>query len=259
MSITSLPREVSCGESPPTPPLSAPESTAQRLSEAAIQLFMQPSVEATMEAVVHNAVEILEASGAALFALRRSSLDIGVSTSERAGKVDWFQFELSEGPCLTAVQDHTPVVVQDISSEPRWPSWAQRAVEIGFRSMVAVPLALQPSHAAALSAYWDRPARLGHEDVAVAALIARHASIAVNKARRSSTLREAVDARHQIGLAEGILMERFGLDAQQSFDILRRYSRDNNIKLRKIAAEVVATRSLPGATTTRKERVRRHE
>jgi GAF domain-containing protein len=246
-------------ESPPTPPPSAPEPTAQRLSEAASEFFMQPTVEATLEAIVRNAVDILQASDAALITSRRSSLDIGVSTTEQTGKVDWFQFKLSEGPCVTALQDRIPIVVQDISGEPRWPSWAHRAAEVGFHSMVAVPLLLQPSHAAALSVYWDRPARLGHEHVVVAVLIARHASIAVDKARQSSTLREAIDARHQIGLAQGILMERFGLSAQQSFDVLRRHSRDNNIKLRKIAAEVVATRSLPGTTTVREERARRHE
>ena len=62
---------------------------------------------------------------------------------------------------------------------------------------------------------------------------------------RATTLRAAVDSRHVIGMAQGIAMERFGIDQQQSFDLLRRLSSTSNVKLRDVAVQVVETREFP--------------
>jgi hypothetical protein len=40
-------------------------------------------------------------------------------------------------------------------------------------------------------------------------------------------------------------MERFGLDQQRAFAVLRRYSQEHNIKLRLVAEQLVETRALP--------------
>ena len=41
-----------------------------------------------------------------------------------------------------------------------------------------------------------------------------------------------------------MLMERFNLDADQAFAVLRRYSQDNNVKLRDVAQRLIDTRQL---------------
>jgi AmiR/NasT family two-component response regulator len=53
--------------------------------------------------------------------------------------------------------------------------------------------------------------------------------------------------RTVIGRAEGILMERFDLQPAQAFAVLTRLSQHNNIRLHLVAAELVKTRTLPGA------------
>ena len=42
-------------------------------------------------------------------------------------------------------------------------------------------------------------------------------------------------------------MERFSLDADRAFQVLRRYSQDGNVKLVEVARRVVQTGALPGA------------
>lgn len=69
--------------------------------------------------------------------------------------------------------------------------------------------------------------------------------MALAAAQTESGLREAMESRHLIGLAQGILMERFDLDQEQAFAVLRRYSQDRNIKLRSVAQHVVQERALP--------------
>jgi AmiR/NasT family two-component response regulator len=49
-------------------------------------------------------------------------------------------------------------------------------------------------------------------------------------------LRLAVTARHAIGLAQGLLMYRYKLDADAAFAVMVRLSSHQNVKLRDIAA-----------------------
>lgn len=53
-------------------------------------------------------------------------------------------------------------------------------------------------------------------------------------------LRQAVDSHQRIGVAVGILMERYGLDEEVAFSYLVRTSSLANVKLRVIAADIVA-------------------
>jgi AmiR/NasT family two-component response regulator len=46
-------------------------------------------------------------------------------------------------------------------------------------------------------------------------------------------------------MAQGILMERFAIDADEAFAVLRRYSQDGNVKLHAVAERVVASRRVP--------------
>ena len=54
---------------------------------------------------------------------------------------------------------------------------------------------------------------------------------------------QAVDARKLVGQAMGILMERFDLDGDRAFEVLKRYSQDNNLTLRDVANHLVHTRA----------------
>ena len=77
-------------------------------------------------------------------------------------------------------------------------------------------------------------------------LFAQHASVALATAKREEGLRQAIDARHLIGQAQGDLDERFDIDADRAFAVLRALLTNHNIKLRKVAEHVVETRKLPG-------------
>ena len=117
--------------------------------------------------------------------------------------------------------------------------------ELGLRSVLSIRLHTSGSTIGALNLYAGRPEAFDDDDDAVAHILARHASIALANARQESSLWQAIDARKLIGQAQGMLMERFDLDADQAFAVLRRYSQDNNIKLRVVAQRLVETRRLP--------------
>jgi len=62
---------------------------------------------------------------------------------------------------------------------------------------------------------------------------------------RLENLHGALASRQVIGRAEGILMQRELISADQAFDLLRRASQNLNTKLREVAQYVVDTGDLP--------------
>lgn len=64
-------------------------------------------------------------------------------------------------------------------------------------------------------------------------------------ARRCAQLQEALDSRVVIEQAKGVLGERFGLEPDQAFQVLRRSARSNRLPLRDLAARVVSSRKTP--------------
>lgn len=60
-----------------------------------------------------------------------------------------------------------------------------------------------------------------------------------------SQMRAALSCRAVIGQAEGILMERLGIEGPRAFEYLRRVSMHTNRKLVDVAEEIVRTRALP--------------
>lgn len=179
----------------------------------------------------------------------KRDVETAAASDELIRKADALQYDLGEGPCLQAIWSHDTFVVEDMSSDPRWPRWGPIAAEMGLHSILAVRLFTAGTTHGALNLYATEPRHFDDDDVAVAHVYATHASIALAAARQQDNLRRAIDARHLIGQAQGILMERFDIDAERAFAVLRRYSQDSNIKLRTIAEQVVSGRQLPSQVT----------
>ena len=84
------------------------------------------------------------------------------------------------------------------------------------------------------------------DEVDIAVLYGAHVAIALTSAREISGLRSALQSRHVIGVAQGMLMERFGLDLDSSFNLLRRCSSQLNLKPADVASDIVTSRQVPG-------------
>ena len=96
-----------------------------------------------------------------------------------------------------------------------------------------------------INVYWTDRREFVDDELAFVNIFARHAALALEGSLDKAGLNVALDSRKRIGQAQGILMERFGLDEAAAFEVLRRYSQDHNIKLRDVAENLVTTRKLP--------------
>ena len=64
-------------------------------------------------------------------------------------------------------------------------------------------------------------------------------------ARRASQLQEALDSRIVIEQAKGILAERYGIDVDDAFRLLRRAARSNRVRIHDVAERVITSPTTP--------------
>ena len=228
------------------------EVDAHHLSQLALSVHQGHNVADTAERVLDYALFAVDCSHAAVVFVRaRQRLEVVASTNPDIARLIAKVMEVRAGPALAIVRDHDDVVVADTHDEPRWPAWASTAAELGFRSMMGVRLHASEHTLGTLNLYDSRPHQFSTADLQVAHVLARHTAIALSRVRTCDDLSRAVDSRHLIGQAQGMLMERYNLDPDRSFEVLQRYSQDNNIKLRDVAQLVVQTRGLPARSSRR--------
>ncbi len=210
------------------------------------------SVDETLERIVELSLEALDChyAGISYCETRTKRVETGAASHEVVREGDQAQYELGEGPCLQAFVDGHSYVIDDTLADGRWPSWAARAKDLGLRSTMGIQLFHDDEALGALNLYSAEPGHFDEEDLHVGEIYAAHASVALGRSRTEQHLRRAVDSRHLVGLAQGILMERFELDQQRAFAVLRRYSQHHNVKLRLVAEQLVATRALPDGSVS---------
>ena len=218
---------------------------AEEFAELALALH-DVTVEETVEKVLEFTLKAIGCDYAGvIFVHGKHYIETAAATDPIVAKLDAMQMEVGEGPDVSVIADRLGVIVSDTRSESRWPTWAARVYDAGIRSLLSVRMYTDEETIGTLNAYSRHPEAFDVDDQAVAHVLARHAAVALGNARKIENLWLAVDARKRIGQAQGILMERFDLTADQAFAVLLRYSQDNNMKLRVVADRLVETRELP--------------
>lgn len=220
-------------------------ASADVFARLAVQLYDTAGVEETIQAVVEFALKAVGCTHAGIALNQRGALRTAAVTDPAIATIYQFQIEAGEGPLISALRDLTVVRVPDVAADTRWPRWAALMTGLGLHCTMQLPLRVASQPVGVLSLYSTKADAFTADDEAVAHILAQHASVAVASARQEATLAEAIDARKLIGQAMGMLMERYGVDEDRAFAILRRYSQDHNIKLRDVAQHLVHTRKLP--------------
>ncbi len=228
------------------------QELTDRFTESARVLFSAGAVADTLQRVVGLAVETIDGCDfAGIFLLDGNTVTTPVHTDPIVIEVDALQHRYEQGPCLDAVADDSTQYADDLADDTRWPLYGPEATAAGVRSVLALSLSARGTKGA-LNLYARYPQAFGVIDRAKGLLLAGLAGQALSTAQahdaeiqRLDNLQGALLTRAVIGQAQGILIERERVTADQAFDILRRASQHLNIKLRDVAQNLVDTGESP--------------
>jgi GAF domain-containing protein len=223
----------------------------QRMSEfeqLARAFRSAPDESARLQVAVKAAVSLVaECAHAGITINDKGGLLTRASSDDFVRRANELQYELGEGPCLSVRKDQDTVIVHNLETEERWPVWAPKVHhEFGASSMMSLLVFTGDDTYGALSLYAVNGQHFNADDVAVAQALAGHLALSMSAEREIDQLGMAIISRLVIGRAEGILMERLDMTADQAFDYLRRISSTTNRKLVAVASDIARTRTLPG-------------
>ena len=171
---------------------------------------------------------------------RSGEIETRAATDPLVGQLDDLQYQLGEGPCLSAMREQPVVAVPHARHDQRWPAYMPRAVALGLRSQLAVRLFLDDHGTlGGLNLYSTTRDILDEEAEPIADLFAAHAASALEKTREVTELYTALESRQIIGQAIGIVMERYGLHEDRAFAFLVRASSHGNVKIRDLSRRLV--------------------
>ncbi|GAP58460.1 hypothetical protein AHiyo1_15250 [Arthrobacter sp. Hiyo1] len=188
------------------------------------------------------------ASGAGVSILdSRGRLTSSASTDEVVTRADALQYELGQGPCLTAWAMEETVIVRDVETDPRWPDWTDAVKGMPIHAVVSTPLIAEQECIGALKIYSDRAGAFDEDEARVLELFAAPAAtllanIQASEAphRISEALAESLHSRDLVNRACGILMQRHSLTVDMALAELMRRARQQNSTLGQISADLVA-------------------
>lgn len=224
------------------------DDVSARMSETARVLFAAGDVTATLERLVALATASIDGCNhAGVFVVEGDRVTAPAATGPVASELDALQQQLGGGPCLDAIADAAVVYAGDLAATTPWPVWSPAAVQVGVRSSLSLSM-LTGNRRGALNCYAALPYAFGALDRGTALVLATLGGLALAAAddkdeaeARAGSLQAALVTREVIGQAQGILMERERISADQAFDVLRKASQHLNVKLRDVAREVVDT------------------
>ncbi|GGN73259.1 transcriptional regulator [Actinoplanes lobatus] len=237
--------------------------SAERLAtifvEAADTLVDEFDLLDFMHMLVDRARVLVDAAAAGLMlADERGRLEFMAGSDENVRLVELFQLQNDQGPCLEAFRTGRSVINVDLASAvDRWPRFAPRAAEAGFRSVHAFPLRLRTQVIGALNIFGssaggdfdptDVPVMQALADVATIGLMQERAI------RRSEALTEqlqgALNSRIIIEQAKGALAQILGVSVDEAFRRIRAYARNHNRRLTEVCELIVTDLArLPGLT-----------
>jgi transcriptional regulator with GAF, ATPase, and Fis domain len=227
------------------------EKVALRLADTARALLAQRSVQQTLDKIVSEAVEVVDGCEAAgILTVEDGRVRSLSATDDTVRASDRKQEETGEGPCFDATRRlHEAYRIADLETTvERWPRYAPEARKLGLGSVMGFLLYTgEDDNLGALNLYSSRPQAFTRRSEQIGWLFASHAAVALSSARTHAQLAHAMESRAEIGEAIGIVMERYGLDEDRAFAVLRKSSQDRNVKLREVARAVARTGEIPGA------------
>lgn len=206
-------------------------------------------VEAGTELLGAGAASLLLSDDEGRFSLAASSCE---ASGEGSRLLDLFRLQGEHGPCRESTSTGEPVVVDRLREAlERWPEFVSAADALGFVSAYTFPLRRRDQVVGGLNLFCTEAAGMAEPDRRVAQALADVATISLlqrqarhRESELAAQLQGALDSRVVIEQAKGILAEHAALDMTSAFEVLRRYSRNNNERLSDVAASVV-NRTVP--------------
>ena len=201
--------------------------------------------------VARDLIPVAAGAGVSLLDAQGTRTSAG-ATGHLVEAADALQYDLGNGPCLSAWATATPQRVNDTTDDDRWPQWSTAAASSGILSMISVPMVFQDRCLGAMKVYATvGDAFTGYEEqqlgllAVAAATLLGSAQTADAPQRLSAELQAGLEDRQAVDRATGMLMEQRATDPDDAHCVLLTASRAQGRPMAEVARQILERRPDP--------------
>ncbi len=209
-----------------------------------------PSDEDVVDGVLRLVVALARATvggadGVSVSLRRNGQLSTVAASDQTILDMDAHQYATGEGPCIDASVKGRWFHADSLGAESRWPAFTPKAHALGINAILSTPLHAGTTPVGALNIYSRAPSAFASEDQKLASIFATEASNVLTEAavditgeERSARFQKALGIRHVIAQAQGVIMEREGVNEEDAYTMLRIHSQTSGRSLLSHAQEI---------------------
>ena len=223
--------------------MSNPHEFTSVLADAARTINKPQSMEETLDAIAQTAKRSIPGFDDVGISLvhRDGTIETKAATGDLVWELDSIQYQLGDGPCVSSLREEPVIVVDHLQHAQRWPQYVPQAAQRGLKAQMALRLYVDENGTiGGINLYSTSSEDIEPHAPQLAEVFAAQAAVALGHAQEVRHLNDALVSRQQIGVALGVLIERYKIDENAAFSFLTRISSHSNTKLRDVAAGVVA-------------------
>lgn len=219
------------------------------LARVATQPARNRAVDAQLSLVVALAeATIGGADGVSVTLERRGQLATVAATNDTVLRMDAHQYATGEGPCLSAAGEGRSFQIESLVDEERWPTFVPLAAGEGIASILSTPLKAAGKSIGALNVYSNAEAAFGTYQQELAGVLADEASRILasepgdmSDEEMSARITDALRSRLILAQAQGVLMGRHRITADDATDALHHMARTAQSSVLENATTVIAS------------------
>ncbi|WP_221350956.1 GAF and ANTAR domain-containing protein [Streptomyces beigongshangae] len=234
--------------------LSSPEheetAVAAAFSELTRTLVGDYDVIHYLHTLADLCVRVCDVSAAGILLTNGADRSVEAAASdERTQSLELVGVEWNEGPCHDCVHQGSAineVLLDTAEARTRWPHFTERALEIGFRSVVAAPLRLGGQVMGALNLFRETDEPLEPGPLRLAQALADTATLGIVQQRTvhqqltvNVQLQRVLECRILVEQAKGFLAHRHDVTPDDAFTLLRDHADRHRLLLTDVARSVL--------------------
>ncbi len=220
----------------------------EALSKVANLIASGMYLEELLRLIVSVTAEVMNSKISSLMVLDPEKKELVIratqSVSEEYNKK--LNIKVGEGIAGIVAQENKPIMVPDISQEPRYLN-QNIARKEGLVSLASVPLSLKGRVIGVLNCYTSQKHEFSKTEQSILSALANQAALAIENAElalRAHSAEEALFTRKLVERAKEILAVEANISPQEAYRLIQKQSMDSRKSMRDISEAIIMTKDL---------------
>ncbi|UCF73948.1 MAG: sigma-54-dependent Fis family transcriptional regulator [Deltaproteobacteria bacterium] len=180
-----------------------PDSPIDRLREISTWVSSVLDLDEVLELIIEKATRMMQAKASSLLLLDRKTkkLYFKVATGEKKEEVRKYEINLGQGIAGLVAEKGEPVLIPNVSEDPRWDSKISESTGFQTRSIACVPMKVRGEIIGVIEIIdKEDGSPIRYEDMKTLTVFAELASLAICNARKIDQVkRENIDLKEELG------------------------------------------------------------